>query len=165
MVIVSCTPYLSLLLCSNFLLLCMHTALVFYSSDVHWSLSSTLRRGRCDWDGAMQRGWISERMCCWRTDACCVNKKKTTIMCRAKKRKGKINWTNATLDAWLASFSSFFLCVPYCCDGPYKMYYWSWRVLIRSLFGSGPSPWEPSNRSNILTLLSDKWQKWKYKIK
>ena len=32
-------------------------------------------------------------------------------------------------------------CVPYCCDGPYKIY-WSLRVLIRPLFGSVPCPWE-----------------------
>ena len=33
--------------------------------------------------------------------------------------------------------------VPYCCDGPYKIWYRSLQVLIRSLFGSSPSPWEP----------------------
>ena len=32
----------------------------------------------------------------------------------------KMSWTNTTLDAWHAKFSSF-VCVPYCCDGPYKL--------------------------------------------
>ena len=52
----------------------------------------------------------------------------------------KISWTNTMLDAWNAKFSSFF-CVPNCCDGPYKIEYWSLQVLIKSLFGSSPSPW------------------------
>ena len=39
--------------------------------------------------------------------------------------------------------SAHFFCVPCCCGGPCKIWYWSIQVLISSLFGSSPSPWEP----------------------
>ena len=64
MVIVNLTPYLSLVLCSNLLFVCVHTIVVLYSNHVHWSLSRTLRCGGYDGDRAMQRGGISERMYC-----------------------------------------------------------------------------------------------------
>ena len=70
MVIVNYTPYLSLLLCSNFLFMCMHTTFVFYSSQDtgHYTVPS----GVVDMTG-IERCKEAESVSEW-TDACYMNK-------------------------------------------------------------------------------------------
>ena len=58
---------------------------MFYSCHVHWSLSSTLRCGGHDWDRAMQKGWISERIS-WKVESvseCIVNGRVRAIWIKA----------------------------------------------------------------------------------
>ena len=90
MVIVNSTPYLSLLLCFNLLFMCMHKTCIFYSSHMHWSLSSTLGCGGYDGDRAMQRGGISERMRCYWMTACYLNKSSRMKNNNNKKQQGHV---------------------------------------------------------------------------
>ena len=46
------------------------------------------------------------------------------------------------------------MCVPYFCNGSYKIYYWYLQALIRSVFGSSPSPWGPETLKWLLSLIA-----------